>query len=69
VRFLDDHTLEIGGGDRIEAKRIVIATGSRTNCPTELEGLGDRVVVTDDLFRLGGPTWLLRGARVRSDWA
>jgi dihydrolipoamide dehydrogenase len=50
VRFLDDHTLEVDGGDRIEAKRIVIATGSRTTCPAEFAGLGDRVVVNDDLF-------------------
>ena len=39
VHFLDDHTLEIDGGDRIEAKRMVIPTGvedelSRRACGT-----------------------------------
>ena len=50
AQFLDDHTLVLDGGDRVEADRIVIATGSRTNQPAEFAVLGDRIVVNDDVF-------------------
>ena len=50
AQFLDDHTLALGGGERVEADRIVIATGSRTNQPAEFAALGDRMIVNDDVF-------------------
>ena len=50
AQFLDDHTLVLDGGDRVEADRIVIATGSRTNQPAEFAVLGDRIIVNDDVF-------------------
>jgi dihydrolipoamide dehydrogenase len=50
ARFVDRHTLQVQGGPRIHAKAIVIATGSRPAIPPLLEGLGDRLVVNDDVF-------------------
>jgi len=50
ARFIDDHRLEIDDGSRIRAKRIVIATGSRTHVPPEWPDLGDRLVTSDELF-------------------
>src|SRR6185503_18558307 len=42
ARFVDRHKLE-AGDIRIEARAIVIATGSRPSLPPMLEGLGDRL--------------------------
>ena len=50
ARFVDRSTLQVDGGPRIEARSIVIATGSRPTMPPILQGLGDRVVVNDDVF-------------------
>lgn len=50
AQFLDDHTLALDHGERVEADRIVIATGSRTNQPVGFEALGDRMIVNDDVF-------------------
>ena len=51
ARFVDDHTLDVGGHTRVLAERIVIATGSR---PAVAEAwrreLGDRLFVNDDVF-------------------
>lgn len=49
ARFLDDHTLELGG-ERVTARAVVIATGSRPRILPMFEGLGDRLVVNDDVF-------------------
>ncbi|HET9653529.1 MAG TPA: dihydrolipoyl dehydrogenase [Usitatibacter sp.] len=51
ARFVDDRTLEVEGGPRINARAIVIATGSRPTVPPMLQGLGDRLVVNDDIFQ------------------
>lgn len=48
--FLDPGTLEVEGGPVIEARAIVIATGSRPMVPPILANLGDRLVVNDDVF-------------------
>ena len=48
--FVDARTLQVEGGPRIEAKAIVIATGSRPAVPPMLAALGDRLVVNDDVF-------------------
>jgi dihydrolipoamide dehydrogenase len=54
ARFVDDHTLEVGRPDgevvRIEAGRIVIATGSSTVYPGFFKAAGDRLVTSDDVF-------------------
>lgn len=49
AKFVDAHTLEIDG-HRLTARSIVIATGSRPSVPPILQGLGDRLVVNDDVF-------------------
>ena len=49
ARFVGPHTLEVEGR-RIVARSIVIATGSRPTVPPILQGLGDRLVVNDDVF-------------------
>lgn len=62
AQFLDDHTLEVRSGAdsdvalrgrilaRVHARSIVIATGSRPRVLPMFDGLGDRLVVNDDLF-------------------
>src|ERR1700674_172734 len=49
ARFLDQNTLAVEGA-RIHARSIVLATGSRPSVPAMLQGLGDRLVVNDDVF-------------------
>lgn len=50
ARFLDDHTLQVGD-QRVHARRIVIATGSRPAVPDGWRAaLGDRLLVNDDVF-------------------
>ena len=50
ARFLDNHRLQFGNHAIINARRIVIATGSSPSYPPLLSGLGDRLVVNDDIF-------------------
>ena len=50
ARFVNRHTLQVEGGPGIEARSIVIATGSRPAIPPMLADLGDRLVVNDDVF-------------------
>ncbi len=50
ARFLDDHRIQIDDGLIIDAKRIVIATGSRPGYPANFAALGDRFIVNDDVF-------------------
>ena len=51
ARFLDDHTLDVGGHTRLSADRIVIATGSSPRVPSAWRSaLGDRLIVNDDMF-------------------
>ena len=49
ARFVDRNTLAVGELI-IKARAIVIATGSRPTVPPILQGLGDRLVVNDDVF-------------------
>ena len=49
ARFIDRNTLEVEG-IRMTARSIVIATGSRPAVPPMLQGLGDRLIVNDDVF-------------------
>ena len=49
ARFLDDHTIQLE--DKIiEAKSVVIATGSSPKLMPMFDGLGERLVVNDDIF-------------------
>jgi dihydrolipoamide dehydrogenase len=50
ARFEDAHTLRVDDHTQIHAKRIVIATGSSPNVLPMFEGLGDRLIVNDDVF-------------------
>ncbi|WP_281545072.1 dihydrolipoyl dehydrogenase [Grimontia sp. SpTr1] len=50
AKFVDDNTLVVDDHTRIEAKRIVIATGSRPTWPAPWNDLGDRLIVNDDVF-------------------
>jgi dihydrolipoamide dehydrogenase len=49
AKFVDAHTLDIDGR-ALTARSVVIATGSRPAIPPILQGLGDRLVVNDDVF-------------------
>jgi dihydrolipoamide dehydrogenase len=55
ARFIGPHTLQVQSADgqttRVEAGRIVIATGSRPHLPPQWRAaLGDRLIVNDDVF-------------------
>ncbi len=50
ARFIDAHCLQIDDHTRVEAARIVIASGSSPQVPPPLQGLGDRLVINDDVF-------------------
>lgn len=50
AKFIDEHTVEVGGHTRISADRIVIATGSRPLILPQWQALGDRLIVNDDVF-------------------
>lgn len=54
ARFLDAHTLAVttpqGREELVYARAVVIATGSRPRVLPMFEGLGDRLVVNDDVF-------------------
>lgn len=48
--FADPHTIALEDGARLQADRIVVATGSRPVWPSAFEHVGDRLVVNDDIF-------------------
>jgi len=48
--FVDDHTLEVDGTRRVVARTIIIATGSRPTVADGFSDLGDRLLVSDDIF-------------------
>ncbi|GAB4190795.1 MAG: dihydrolipoyl dehydrogenase [Wenzhouxiangellaceae bacterium] len=50
AQFVSDHVLQIGDDLQLEAERIIIATGSRSNIIPSLQGLGERLIVNDDIF-------------------
>lgn len=49
ARFVDPHTLAVGN-TKVVAKAIVVATGSRPQRLPMFDGLGDRLIVNDDVF-------------------
>ncbi|RII82154.1 dihydrolipoyl dehydrogenase [Neopusillimonas maritima] len=50
ARFLSNTELQVGNHTRVTASRIIIATGSSPVIPPMYQGLGDRLVVNDDVF-------------------
>jgi dihydrolipoamide dehydrogenase len=50
ARFVDDHTLEVDGQPRVMAKSVVIATGSQAEYPDSFKALGDRLIISDNVF-------------------
>ncbi|UTV27950.1 dihydrolipoyl dehydrogenase [Photobacterium atrarenae] len=50
AQFVNNTTLMVDDHTRIEAKRIVIATGSRPAYPAAWHELGDRLIINDDVF-------------------
>ena len=50
ARFVDNHTLAVADHTRVEAKSVVIATGSRAAYPDSFRDLGDRLIINDDVF-------------------
>ena len=50
ARFEAPNVLAVEDGPRINAERIVIATGSRTNVVGFLKGAGSRLVTNDEVF-------------------
>jgi dihydrolipoamide dehydrogenase len=50
ARFIDDNTLSVDGHTVVRAKSIVIATGSSPSVLPMFKGLGDRLIVSDDVF-------------------
>jgi len=61
ARFVSDHELELSDGGSVRADRIIIATGSRAAIPPMFDGLGERLLTSDDIF---GWTDLPRSAAV-----
>ena len=52
ARFVDPNRLELDDGTRIDAKAIVVATGSSPQIPDSLAGVQGRVLTTDSIFEL-----------------
>ncbi|CAA0082491.1 Dihydrolipoyl dehydrogenase [BD1-7 clade bacterium] len=52
ARFIDDNTLQVDDAYTVEAKRIVIATGSRPHYPALLAGAADLLLTNDEIFEL-----------------
>jgi dihydrolipoamide dehydrogenase len=50
ARFVDDHTLDVGGHTRVIVRTAVIATGSHPSRADSLEVRGERVIVSDEVF-------------------
>lgn len=52
ARFESPTRLMVGDDRRIEAARVVIATGATPSVPDELKVFGDKLITSDDLFEL-----------------
>jgi len=50
VHFVDKHTLETEDGDKIHAKKIIIATGSRPIIPDAWSEFSEHIFTTDEIF-------------------
>ncbi|WP_189609184.1 dihydrolipoyl dehydrogenase [Pigmentiphaga litoralis] len=50
ARFVSHDTLSIDGHSEIQARAVVLATGSSSIIPDDFKALGDRAVTNDDVF-------------------
>ncbi len=50
ARFVDDHHLQVDDHTLVEAGAIVVATGSKPIILPQFHGLGDRLIINDDIF-------------------
>ncbi|MEO9383493.1 dihydrolipoyl dehydrogenase [Chromobacterium phragmitis] len=50
ARFVDNTTLQVDDHTIVQAKRVVIATGSSPAIPAPFKVFGDRLIVNDDVF-------------------
>lgn len=50
ARFVSDTVLHVDDHTEIQASRVVIATGTSPVVPDTYKGLGDRVIINDDVF-------------------
>ncbi|OHX18292.1 dihydrolipoyl dehydrogenase [Chromobacterium amazonense] len=50
ARFIDNITLQVDDHAIVQAKRVVIATGSSPAIPAPFQAFGDRLIVNDDVF-------------------
>ncbi|MCK9285900.1 MAG: dihydrolipoyl dehydrogenase [Rhodocyclaceae bacterium] len=50
ARFADDHTVVVADYMRVETQSTVIATGSQSTQLDSFKAVGDRLIVSDDLF-------------------
>jgi dihydrolipoamide dehydrogenase len=50
ARFIDPKSLQVDDHTTVSAERIVIATGSSPQLPDALQGVGERLVTSDDIF-------------------
>ncbi len=48
--FVNNHTIQVADHTRITAKSVVIATGSRADYPDSFKELGDRLIISDNVF-------------------
>ena len=48
--LVNNHTIAVADHTCVVAKGIVIATGSRAACPDSFRDLGDRLIISDDVF-------------------
>lgn len=52
ARFLAERTLELEDGRRIEARAVVIATGSAPSIPQTMRAVADRLLTNETIFEL-----------------
>ncbi len=52
ARFIGPTTLDVDGHTRVEAKSIVIATGSSPFIPPPFDSIREQVLINDDIFEL-----------------
>ncbi|MBX3668946.1 MAG: dihydrolipoyl dehydrogenase [Rhodocyclaceae bacterium] len=50
ARFIGPHTLQVDDALRIEARAVVLATGSEPHLPEAYRGLGERAISSDAIF-------------------
>jgi dihydrolipoamide dehydrogenase len=52
ARFIGPTTLDVGGHTRVEARSVIVATGSVPFLPPPFDAVGDHVLTSDEVFDL-----------------